>query len=561
MTTPAHLLLNAEYKVGAALLNGWRPPSPVTPDLFTELEVRHLVGAVNRLTERGDPVDRDSVEVELHQRGNTVAAAALETIQIADTQDDGAREYNLRLLREAAADRRRSEVWERIGTVVQDGENPTTAALLQSLVEDYSRAEADGTSRRTLAPPVGVLELLSQPEPDDDWLLEELLPADGNFLLAGYPKTHKTNLILELLVALAIAGKFLGRFQAPRRFRVGAILMEDRPHRVRRRLRRICQGHRVKLEDLDGHLFIWFRPALRLSDASAMRELAAFVADCGLDYLHIDNWAYVSTGNSNDADEVTPQLSALSGLRAAREQGMTVGLTQHARKTTKDVDADRLTDMIRNSSAFGAWYDAGIVLARENETAPVTVRAELRDHPSPNPFAFTVEDEFPAGQESGRTYPSGYLRLMAADRSARQITDESTWQRLVPEIRTFLTANPGASKRKLRDAIGAKNDHIEAAFAWMITTGEALFDPPEHRGQAGGCYLKSPTVPDRAPTVPRAHSEGTVPHRAPDPYVVGGTSGHTSAPSAPTTEQKERGTLSTDDSDALEEGVFDEKAA
>lgn len=368
--------------------------------------------------------------------------------------------------------------------------------------------------------------LREMPDHEERWLVEGWSPEDANVLWAGYPKTYKTMLLQELALAMATATPFLGRFQVPQRRRVGLILMEDARHRARRRYERIAQARGISLWDrasgVDG-IFTWFRPPLRLSSAADMQDLAAHVEDRKLEYLHIDSWAYVATGNSNDADEVTPQLQALSGLRE-RFPGLTVGLTHHARKTTQDRGGDRLTDLIRNSSAFGAWYDVGVVLSRADELSPVKVRSEMRDFPAPDPFVFTVEDQIPAGPDSVR--PDGWLKIEAVKGSAAMAEREDAWRRLLGPLREFLTANPGASKRQMRDGIEARNSDIDLAFAWLESTGEVRYDAPEKRGQAGECHLISPTVPDRAPTVPGAHPGGTVPDRAPG-ALKGPGSGHT----------------------------------
>src|SRR5690606_3139399 len=306
--------------------------------------------------------------------------------------------------------------------------------------------------------------------------------------------------LLELGVAATTATPFLGRFEVPTRYRAGIVLMEDRRRRVRRRLERIAQARGFALSDLDGWLYLWFRPPIRLSEPAVMAELAAHVEAFGLDVLMLDNWALVATGDSNDADEVTPQLTALSGLRD-RRPNLTVILVHHARKAGQDRGAERLTDIIRNSSAFGAWYDAGVVLARADELSPVTVRAELRDLPSPEPFVFTVEDQFPAGPEYG-VQPGGWLRLVASDRNPALVEREAAAERYKGPVLELLRANPGCSKRQLREGIEGNNELILAAFDALVREGLARFEKPAKRGQAGRCYA---TVPDRAQSVPGAH--------------------------------------------------------
>lgn len=382
-------------------------------------------------------------------------------------------------------------------------------------VEDAEEEEED---TRRLPAPMGVADLLAVEEPEEEWLVEGLIPAGGNFLLAGYPKTYKTMVLLELAVALATESPFLGRYRVPTRRRSGIVLMEDMAHRVRRRLHRLCIGRGVDLANLDGWLYVWCRPPLRLTD-STVRELGDDVEALELDFLGVDSWAYVSSGDSNSADEVTPQLLALSACRTHRE-GLTVELTHHARKTPGDGSGDRLTDLIRNSGAFGAWYDAGLVLGRKDETSPVTVRAELRDHESPEAFAFEVEDQYPGSADNGQR-SGGWLRLRASDQTPHTLERRAAAEKLVPAVREYLGEQPeGVSRAKLREVPGTNAD-VEAAFDLLVELGEAIHTPSPGPGRPANYALRMHLAePCRHPAA--ARSEEDLADPATDAPVGGG---------------------------------------
>lgn len=373
-----------------------------------------------------------------------------------------------------------------------------------------------------LGAPLTIPELVALEEPEIPELVEGIIPADGNVLLAGYPKTHKTNLVLALTVALGTGRPWLGRFPVARRCRVGCVWMEDREFRIRRRLRRLCEGFGLGLEALDGHLWQWFRPPLRLSNAAMLDELGGYVAAHALDVLWVDSYAYVADGDSNSADDVVPQLVALSGIRTARP-GLTVGLTHHARKVQGDDEAgQRLTDRIRGSGSFGAWYDAGLLLGRRDERAPVIVRAELRDAASPEPFAFTVTDEVPADPAAG-TRAGGWLKVVALEQPPWLVEREEAARRVLPAVLEYVTEHDGCSHRAVRDGVDGKNDAIDAALKLGESEGLLSREPPGGPGKPsrwrriGGC---APPCPHRAP----ARSPDTVP---PVPHPpLGGGPGH-----------------------------------
>jgi hypothetical protein len=280
------------------------------------------------------------------------------------------------------------------------------------------------------------------------------------------------------------------------------VLMEDVKHRVRRRLERMCLAHGVDAADLADWLHLWFRPPLRLADPAAVADLTCYAAEFELDLIQVDNWSYVASGDSNDADIVTPQLAAFASIREARP-GMAALLVQHARKQGQDRGGERLTDIIRNSSAFGAWYDAGLVLSRPNEHAPVTVRAELRDRPAPAPFVFTVEDEYPGDRAA---LPSGYLRLQASDKTPATIQREAAAEQVMPAVLEHVTANPGTSQRQLRIAVKGDNGTIDVALRLLEDAGKLYIQTATKPGQANRVYPGKASALDRAATALPAQS-------------------------------------------------------
>ena len=342
---------------------------------------------------------------------------------------------------------------------------------------------------RKIPEPIGVSDLLSIEESGERFLVDQLIEEDSNILMAAAPKSHKTNMALHLGVCAAAGRSFLGAFRVPEPLRCGLILMEDRQHRVRRRIERIANSEGVQPESLGGRLHFWFRPPLRLGDAAAIRELGDYVESLDLDLLVVDSWSYVSAGDSNSADEVTPQLMALSGLRD-RRPGLVNLLVVHAGKH-QEHRGDRVTDIIRGSGAFGAWYDTGILLTRKDEQTPVTVRVEHRDLPAPEPFAFTVEDEF-AGPP-----PMGYLRLRRADKSADQLALEKDAERVTYPLLVKLLEHPaGVSRRGLRDLVPEESWRVvETAFEILKSRGEADMTPAPRKGIPANYFPTVPGVP------------------------------------------------------------------
>lgn len=347
---------------------------------------------------------------------------------------------------------------------------------------------AEGFGNQAFPGPITAAELMDQPEPEVEWLAEGFLPEGGNVLVAGYPKTYKTTFVQDLAVSLASGSPFLDRFPIDRAHSVGLVLMEGLEWQAARRTRRLCMAHRLDPRTVGKRIHIWHRPPLVLNP-TVVGALGEWVGRLGIDVLVLDNWSYVARGNSDDSDEVTPQLQAFSSIRDT-VPGCTVVLLHHARKK-KEGGGARLTDDIRNSGAFGAWYDAGVLLARKDEQSPVEVRCELRDYPSPDVFAFTVEDEHPASEANGWR-SSGYLRITASDKSVAQLERDKRVEEVMPMVRDFVRDNPDCSKRALRQGVKARGADVDRAWKALVTAGEGEEEAPEGAFKAAKLRLCVP---------------------------------------------------------------------
>lgn len=313
---------------------------------------------------------------------------------------------------------------------------------------DLVRSTPDWTPEapvRTLPPPLSLkaLSAVVASEPPEEWLVRGLIPCDSNLLLAAYPKSGKTMLVEELAIALASGTPFLQQFPV-QKGRVGLVLMEDRKRSTLRRLQRLCQARGSSASAVEDALHIWSRPPLSLGD-DTVEELGDYAAELELDLLVVDNWSYVATGDSNDSDSVTRQLQRLSEARVKRP-GLVVCLVHHARKTRKGdgAEANRVTDLVRNSSAISAWYDVGVLLARKDETTPIRVRTEVRDGAPLDPFAFVIEDEHP-GEVSSGVLPRGWLRLRVLDEDPEEAEKRRRAEEAMPRILQALGQAKGQS--------------------------------------------------------------------------------------------------------------------
>jgi len=355
--------------------------------------------------------------------------------------------------------------------------------------------------------PLSLNALVGEKAPAVSWLASPLVPAGGNVLIVGYPKCCKTFFALDLAISLASSTPFLGRYEVPDDgIPVGLVCMEGQRWQIGRRIRRLCKSHGISPRSLEEKLKIWYRPPLLFSDEKALTGLAEYAEFWALQMLIVDAWAYVSTGKSDNADDVTPQLTAFSNLRERVPQ-LTTGLVHHARKESHKKGADRVTDLTRGSSAFGAWYDCGIALSRKDENSPVKVRAELRDYDSPSPFSFTVEDEVP-GSADNDWQADGKLILTATDKTPDKLRQEEKAKAVMPVVRSFIEANPHCTKRQVREGVPGDNKPKDLAVQMLIEWGEIEEKGSDKRFHSAQLVVKNPDGAGGAASVLPAPSKG-----------------------------------------------------
>ena len=185
-------------------------------------------------------------------------------------------------------------------------------------------------------------QLRAEPEPEIDWLAQDLLPADGLSLIVAPPKAGKSTLARCLAVATATGAEFLGRTVQP-----GAVVhlaLEERRATVQSHYDLLCapnDGISILLgaapppeQRLD-----WLRAAIMETDA------ALVLVD------PVQRWVRISDGNAYS--EVTERLGPYIAL--ARELGVHISLIHHSRK-----GGGERGDEVLGSQAFSASVDTVI---------------------------------------------------------------------------------------------------------------------------------------------------------------------------------------------------------
>ena len=187
-------------------------------------------------------------------------------------------------------------------------------------------------------------QLRAEPEPEIDWLVADLLPADGLSLIVAPPKVGKSTLARCLAVATATGGDWLGRTVQP-----GAVV-----HLALEERRATVQGHYDKLSAPDDGIHVLLGAAPPPDER--LDWLRAAITETGASLVLVDpvqRWVTISDGNAYS--EVTERLGPYIGL--ARELGVHISLIHHSRK-----GGGERGDEVLGSQAFSASVDVVIAL-------------------------------------------------------------------------------------------------------------------------------------------------------------------------------------------------------
>jgi hypothetical protein len=167
------------------------------------------------------------------------------------------------------------------------------------------------------------------------YLVENLLVRGQPGVIAGPKKSLKTNVSIDLALALSQAGLFLGRFNVPQAVRVGVMSAESGAATIQETARRIGAAHDMPLEDFTN--VVWSFDVPQLRNAVHIDALGAFVSDYALDVLILDPTYLMMLGLGNDAGNLFIVGELLKSLgELAQRTGCTPLLCHHLKKSVAE---------------------------------------------------------------------------------------------------------------------------------------------------------------------------------------------------------------------------------
>ena len=189
-----------------------------------------------------------------------------------------------------------------------------------------------------------------------EWLVEPLLPTNGNMLIAGIPGIGKTWLVLLIALVVAIGQSLLNRFQT----RQGAVLLvleEEDSSAVLERLDMLYAGLGLSQEEGDAlpiHVLIQQGVSLVTPERVLEPELLRHIEEVKPALVVLDPFRRVHGLDENDSGQMSALFNLLRQLQAEKECSLL--LIHHLRKRSEH--AEEALDRLRGSSDIAASVDS-----------------------------------------------------------------------------------------------------------------------------------------------------------------------------------------------------------
>ncbi len=214
-------------------------------------------------------------------------------------------------------------------------------------------------------------ELLRMEFPDPVWLLPDMLPETGLYLLCGKPKSGKSWLALGVAMALAQGGRYLDR-DTPRR-KVCYLALEDTPRRLKSRLKKLHMGGLP--DDLSGLDIRTSAPRLGKGLEQQIRQAAAE----GCKVVILDTLQKIRPPASKHGTQYGDDYAVLGAIKdIADECGICILVIHHLRKAES---LDDPFDDISGTNGVAGSADGALILRRVHGKPEATLHVTGRDLP------------------------------------------------------------------------------------------------------------------------------------------------------------------------------------
>ena len=227
--------------------------------------------------------------------------------------------------------------------------------------------------------PITLKELLNTEFPEQQWLVESLVPADGITIMAAEPGSYKTYMLLDIAIKVTQGEPLFDKFATEK----SNVLMVDEDNGGWLLNRRLKQLGAKSKEDLP--IYFYSNEGF-LIDEKNITKLLARCEELNVKLLMIDCLAQVHELDENVSGDMS---KIFRQLRRFKAKGIAVLITQHNRKPGTNKGSMR--HEMRGSSAILASADSQVALSRDEDLVTVE-QGKQRFEKELKPFDLRVSD-------------------------------------------------------------------------------------------------------------------------------------------------------------------------
>lgn len=234
--------------------------------------------------------------------------------------------------------------------------------------------------------------MLQEYKTETDYTFKGLITEGEQVMIAGSPKAGKTLLAMQMAIAAASGGSFLG-YKATRRHRVLYFNFEISRHQFAKRLVTMCGGELEYYKKLYKQFCgVHDMRSINILDASESRKIQQLIVDSKADFIVFDVLARchsVDENNNSIMKQVLLELRTIAGKA-------TSVVVHHARKPPAGLEAVNLgSGSIRGASSILGEVDTAInLVVRPGQGARYSLTFTCRNVQEPDEMLLNRDETY-----------------------------------------------------------------------------------------------------------------------------------------------------------------------
>lgn len=333
----------------------------------------------------------------------------------------------------------------------------------------------DSTQKETPEPSKlrGIAMLLAAAKRPRQWIVDGLLEVGDQMLIAGAPKTGKSRMAIQLSLAVATGGEFLG-YQAVKPMRVLYFNLELREDRFGARILAVMGDEQKAMNIADRFFAVNDFRTVDVLNLDTYTELRTIVDEAQPDLVVWDVLARMHKVEEKDAGEMKAVMMAVRAI-SGRAASIVV---HHTRKPSQESGGIQNAADIRGSGALHGEVDSALVLSRRTGSgARYSLSFSCRNVNTPDDMLLDVPED-------------GSHFFLASEAEADRL--KVAWQRAYTKHGVGRNITAKALKESIKDYFDITSDSQVKAY---IKAGvDAGWATREHEGR-NWFYTLADTAP------------------------------------------------------------------